>query len=52
MGIHWAFQQVNHPTDSLIIINVSVAAIQSLRIYGDNQLDKEELAGNKTTLIL
>lgn len=40
------------PNDSLIIISVAHLAIQSMRIYGKNDLDKEELAGEKTTLIL
>ena len=47
-----ALKKVNHPTDSLIIINITPQAIQHMRIYGENQLDKEELAGEKTTLII
>ncbi|MEM6317668.1 MAG: CRISPR-associated endonuclease Cas2 [Bacteroidota bacterium] len=47
-----ALAKVNHPTDSLIIISVAPQAIQGMRIYGQNQLDREELAGEKTTLII
>ncbi len=42
----------NDPNDSLIIISVSIQAIQSMRICGKNDLDKSELSGEKTTLIL
>jgi len=47
-----ALKKKREPNDSLIIISVSMLSIQSMRIYGKNDLDKEELAGEKTTLIL
>ncbi len=47
-----SMKKVNYPTDSLIIVSIAAQAIQSMRIYGENQLDKEELAGERTTLIL
>ena len=40
------------PNDSLIVISVSIPEVQAMRIYGKNELDKEELSGVKTTLIL
>ncbi len=39
-------------TDSLIIIPVTILHIQQLRVYGYNDLDKDELAGQKSTLII
>ena len=47
-----SLQQKNDPNDSLVIITVSLAAIHGMRIHGKNELDKAELAGEKTTLIL
>ena len=44
--------QKGEPNDSLIIIPVTPSQIQNMRIYGHNDLDKDELAGDKTTLIL
>ena len=40
------------PTDSLIVISVSTSELQAMRIYGKNDLDKAELTGTKSTLIL
>lgn len=40
------------PNDSLIILPVFPQQLQEMRIYGKNDLDKEELLGQKTTLIL
>jgi len=40
------------PTDSLIIISVNLSELQAMRVYGKNELDKAELSGTKTTLIL
>ena len=40
------------PNDSLVIIAVANPAIQAMRVYGKNELDKEELTGVKDTLIL
>ncbi len=45
-------QAKSDPDDSLIIIAVSAAQIQSMRVYGRNDLDREELVGEKATLIL
>lgn len=39
-------------TDSIIVISVAAQQIQSMRVYGKNDLDKDELSGHKTTLIL
>ena len=38
--------------DSLILIPVTASQVQDMRIYGLNDLDKEELSGEKSTLIL
>ena len=40
------------PQDSLIIIHVQTQDIRTMRIYGHNGLDKEELMGEKSTLIV
>ena len=40
------------PQDSLILIPVTAQQIHNLRVYGANELDKEELSGDKSTLIL
>ena len=38
--------------DSLIILPVTAAQVQRLIVIGKNELDKDELAGEKHTLIL
>lgn len=40
------------PQDSLIIIPVQAHQIQLMRVYGNNELDKEELTGTKATLMM
>ena len=45
-------QQKGAPQDSLIVIPVGADQIQRMRIYGHNELDKDELSGDKSTLIL
>ena len=45
-------QKKNDPNDSLIILPVTMQQIHNMRIYGQNGLDKDELTGEKTTLIL
>ena len=45
-------QAKKEPQDSLIIISVTTQQVQNMRIYGFNDLDKEELSGEKSTLIL
>ena len=40
------------PNDSVIVLEVGPQQVESMRIYGRNDLDKEELSGRKTTLIL
>lgn len=40
------------PQDSLIVLEVGPQQVEGMRIYGRNDLDKEELSGAKTTLIL
>ena len=45
-------QQKGEPTDSCIIISVSAEQVQRMQILWFNDLDKDELSGEKTTLIL
>ena len=45
-------QQKGEPQDSLIIIPVTAQQVQEMRVYGENSLDKDELAGDKSTLIV
>jgi CRISPR-associated protein Cas2 len=45
-------QNKGEPQDSLIIIPVNAQQIHAMRVYGRNDLDKEELSGEKSTLIL
>lgn len=40
------------PQDSLIIINVTKESIKSMRIFGQNDLDKDELTGERSTLMI
>lgn len=40
------------PQDSLIIIPVQPHQIELMRVIGENELDKEELKGTKTTLLI
>ena len=40
------------PQDSLIVIPITTQHVQQLRVYGKNELDKDELTGDKTTLII
>ena len=40
------------PEDSLIIIAVSAPQVQGMRIYGRNDLDKDELSGDKSTIMM
>lgn len=51
----WLAHKINtegEPNDSLIVLPSTTQQIQSMRIYGLNELDKDELTGEKTTLIL
>ncbi len=45
-------QQHGAPQDSLIVLPVTAEQIQRLRVYGRNDLDRAELSGEKSTLIL
>lgn len=45
-------QQKGEPQDSLIIIPVTPQQVQEMRVYGANELDKDELTGDKSTLIV
>lgn len=45
-------QDKNADDDSLIVLPLTPALIQELRVYGRNDLDKDELSGQKNTLIL
>ena len=44
--------QKGMPQDSLIILPITISSVQQMRIYGRNDLDKEELTGEKDTIIL
>ena len=51
----WIAQQMTakgDPEDSCIVISVNAEQVHSMRIFGKNELDKEELSGQKSTLIL
>lgn len=45
-------RQKGEPQDSLIIIPVTAQQVQDMRVYGENGLDKDELTGDKSTLIV
>ncbi|HQU59600.1 MAG TPA: CRISPR-associated endonuclease Cas2 [Saprospiraceae bacterium] len=45
-------QQKGEPSDSLIIIPVTAQQVHDMRVYGENGLDKDELTGDKSTLIV
>lgn len=45
-------QQKGEPHDSLIIIPVTAQQVQEMRVYGENGLDKDELTGDKSTVIV
>ena len=47
-----ALQLKGEPDDSLIILPILASQVQEMKIYGRNDLDKDELSGEKTTLIL
>jgi len=40
------------PDDSLIVIPVTASQVHDMRVYGRNDLDKEELTGDKSTLMM
>lgn len=40
------------PTDSVIVIPVGRDQVHQLRVFGLNELDKDELTGEKSTLIM
>jgi CRISPR-associated protein Cas2 len=40
------------PQDSLIFLPVTPQQVQDMRIYGENGLDKDELSGQKSTLLV
>ena len=40
------------PQDSLIILPVTVQHIHLMRVYGLNELDRSDLSGEKSTLML
>lgn len=45
-------QKKGQPTDSLIVLPLTLPVVKQMRIYGQNGLDKEELTGEKSTLIM
>ncbi len=44
-------QAKGEPQDSLIFLPIYPQQVQDMRIYGENGLDKDELSGNKSTLL-
>ena len=40
------------PNDSLMFIAVTAQQVHNMRVYGKNDLDKDDLAGEKSTLIV
>lgn len=50
--IKQAVQQKGDPSDSVIIIYVTGQAVQDLIVIGKNELDEDELSGDKHTIIL
>jgi CRISPR-associated protein Cas2 len=47
----WIKQQ-GEPQDSLIILPVTAQQIHNMRVYGLNDLDRADLSGEKSTLLL
>lgn len=45
-------REKGEPQDSLIILPVTAQQVNDMRVYGENGLDKKELTGDKSTLIL
>lgn len=52
LAIHQWLKDKGDPQDSLIILPVTAAQIQQIKVYGLNELDKDELSGDKSTLII
>ena len=52
LHIHQYVKDKAEPQDSLIILPVTAAQIQQIKVYGLNELDKDELSGEKSTLIV
>lgn len=53
--VQWLKQEIQHkggPTDSCIVIAVGTEQVQRMQVLGLNELDKDELSGQKSTLIL
>ena len=50
--IHQWIKAKGDPQDSLIILPVTAAQIQQIKVYGLNELDRDELSGDKSTLII
>jgi CRISPR-associated protein Cas2 len=52
---NWLSQEISakgDATDSCIVVRVSAEQVQQMRILGLNELDLDELSGDKSTLIL
>ncbi len=52
---NWLVQRIQNsggPGDSLIILPVTPAQVQRMRVYGNDNLDKDDLSGQKNTLII
>ncbi len=52
---NWLQQQMQDhakPGDSLILLPVTAAQIHAMRVFGENDLDRKDLSGELSTLIL
>jgi CRISPR-associated endonuclease Cas2 len=47
-----ALQEKGGPGDSLIVLPIYLEQINQMRIYGHIEPDRDELSGNKSTLIV
>lgn len=45
-------QRQGQPSDSLILIPLTAQQVHAMRVYGKNDLDPDEMTGDKHTLIL
>jgi len=45
-------QQKAQPQDSLIFLPLQPEQVHNMRVYGRNDLDREELSGTKSTVII
>ncbi|MEM9984401.1 MAG: CRISPR-associated endonuclease Cas2 [Bacteroidota bacterium] len=45
-------QKRGQPRDSVLVLPVNAQQVHQMRIYGQSDLDSDDLTGNKSTLIL